>query len=46
MFVHIIKANYISEFKIELEFNDSRSGIIDLANDLDGEVFQPLKNKN
>ncbi len=46
MFIHIKKADYISEYKIKLEFNNNESGIIDLANELNGEIFEPLKNIN
>jgi hypothetical protein len=43
MFLHIISARYIDRYKIEIRFNDSRSGIADLANSLKGKAFKPLQ---
>jgi hypothetical protein len=42
----IIKAEYKENYEIWLEFNDETKGIVDLSNELWGEVFEPLKNKN
>lgn len=44
MFVHVIKAEYLSGYKIRIKFNNHKSGVIDLKNELYGEVFEPLKN--
>lgn len=46
MFIHVVKANYISDYKIKIVFDDSKSGIVDLSDELDGEIFEPLKNIN
>ncbi len=46
MFIEVIKANYLNGYKIFLEFNDGVSKTVDLENELNGEVFQPLKNMN
>jgi hypothetical protein len=43
MFLHIISARYIDRYEIEIQFNDSRRGIVDLSNSLKGKVFQPLQ---
>ena len=43
MFLHIISTDYIDRYKIEIKFNDDRSGIADLDNSLNGKVFQPLQ---
>ena len=43
MFLHIISARYIDHYKIEIQFNDSHRGIVDLSNSLKGKVFQPLQ---
>ena len=43
MFLHIISARYIDRYKIDIQFNDGRSGIVDLSNSLKGKVFQPLQ---
>jgi hypothetical protein len=46
MFLEIIKAKYLNDYKIFLEFNDGVSMTVDLANELEGEVYEPLKNKH
>jgi len=43
MFLEIIKAQHIEEYKIELDFSNGEKKIIDLKNHLEGEIFQPLK---
>lgn len=43
--VSIIEANYIDEFRIKLQFDNGESGIVDLKEHLDGEIFAPLNNK-
>jgi len=43
MFLHITSARYIDRYKIELRFNNDRYGIVDLAESLEGKVFQPLQ---
>lgn len=45
MFLEITKANYIEDYKIELEFNNGELYLVDLINELNGSVFVPLKNK-
>jgi len=46
MFLEISKANYISDYKIEVVFNNGEIFIIDLENELTGKVFLPLQDKN
>ncbi len=36
-------ATYLDGYKIEVSFSDGVTGIIDLENELWGEVFEPLK---
>jgi hypothetical protein len=43
MFLHVKEAKYLHDFVIWLRFNDGAEGEIDLENELDGEVFGPLK---
>jgi len=43
MLLHVIEAKYLNEYKIWVSFNNGKSGIIDLKDDLTGEVFEPLK---
>ena len=45
MFIHVIEARYVSDYKIWLKFDDQVEGIVDLENELWGEVFEPLKDK-
>jgi len=46
MFIHVKDAKYLEDYKVEVEFNNGEKGIVDLSNDLYGEVFAPLKDKN
>ena len=41
----VIEAEYVSEFKIRLSFNDGVSGVVDFAEWLEGPVFEPLKDR-
>lgn len=43
MFIHVEEAKYIVDYKILLSFNDGFQGEIDLASELNGEIFEPLK---
>lgn len=43
MFMHVVKAKYVKDYEIELLFNDGKKGVVDLKNELWGEVFEPLK---
>ena len=44
--VSVINAKYKQDFKIFLKFNDGLTGTVNLIPYLDGEVFEPLKNKD
>ncbi|ODS32873.1 MAG: hypothetical protein SCARUB_01979 [Candidatus Scalindua rubra] len=46
MILHVIKAKYIEDYKVEVFFNDGRKGIADLSDALRGPIFKPLKDKN
>ena len=43
MFLHVKEAKYLHDYVIWLRFNDGAKGEIDLENELQGEVFGPLK---
>ena len=43
MFLHVKEAKYLHDYVIWLRFNDGAEGEVDLANELEGEVFEPLK---
>ncbi len=42
--ITILKAEYKSDYKLLLVFNNGVQGIVNLENKLEGEVFEPLKN--
>ena len=39
----LTNAEYLSEYKITVSFEDGTVGVIDLEDELWGEVFEPLK---
>ena len=43
MILHVIEAEYLRDYVIWIRFNDGASGEVDLAAELDGEVFVSLK---
>ena len=45
MFIHVTKARYCGDHKVWVCFNDGAEGEIDLSSELDGELFEPLKDK-
>lgn len=46
MFLEIINATYLEDYKIELQFNNGEKYVVDLENHLQGQVFIPLKDKH
>jgi hypothetical protein len=43
MILHIKEAKYVDEYKIWIRFNDGIEGEVDLVNELEGEIFGPLR---
>ncbi|XGB39059.1 MAG: DUF2442 domain-containing protein [Cyanobacteria bacterium LVE1205-1] len=43
MFLHIVSTSYIDNYKIKIQFNDHRTGIVDLVDSLKGKVFRPFQ---
>lgn len=39
----LIEARYVSDFVIWLRFSDGAEGEVDLAGELDGPIFEPLR---
>lgn len=39
----VTRADYVKDYKVQLSFNDGTEGEVDLSNELDGEIFEPLK---
>jgi hypothetical protein len=46
MFLEITQASYINDFKLSLKFNNGAEMTVDLENELNGSVFNPLKDKD
>ena len=42
---HVTKAKYLSDYQIELSFDDGTEGKVDLEKYLTGPMFEPLKEK-
>ncbi len=42
---HVIEARYLGDYKVWLEFNDGRCGVVDLADELHGEQLEPLRDR-
>ena len=45
MFIHVKNAKYLEDYKVEVEFSDNKKAVVDLSDELYGEVFEPLKDK-
>ena len=45
--MHFVKdVTYVSEYKLLLTFEDGSVKLVDLERELDGEIFEPLKDVN
>ena len=45
MLPHVVKAKYKKNYQIWLKFNDGSQGIVDLKDQLYGEMFRSLRDK-
>ena len=43
---HVIEARYLGDYKVWLEFNDGRKGVVDLADELHGDELEPLRDRD
>lgn len=43
MLIKVIRAKYIKDHVIEFVFNDGLKSEVDLKNEIEGEIFMPLK---
>ena len=43
MFLHVEKVTHLGAYRLLLEFDDGAVKEVDLSGDLDGEVFEPLR---
>jgi hypothetical protein len=41
----IVSASYVRDYVVHLRFADGSEGDVDLREELEGEIFEPLKNK-
>ncbi len=46
MFIEVLDAKYLGDYKISLIFNTGESKIVDLSEELIGKIFEPLKDKS
>ena len=44
--IEVVDATYIDEFRLLIQFDNGEKKIVDLKDELDGEIFQLLKDKN
>ena len=45
MILHVDEAKYITGYQLKLKFNNNEVRIVDLKDELFGEIFEPLKDK-
>jgi hypothetical protein len=43
---HVVDARYLGDYKVWLEFNDGRKGVVDLVDELHGEELEPLRDRD
>jgi hypothetical protein len=43
---HVVEARYLGDYKVWLEFNDGRKGVVDLADELHGEELEALRDRD
>ncbi len=46
MILHVVDAKYERDYVVHLKFNDGAEGFVDLAKELYGEMFAPLKDQD
>jgi hypothetical protein len=46
MFLHVKEATYLHDYVLRVRFNNGMEGEVDLSKELEGEVFEPLKDIN
>jgi len=43
MILHVVEAHYERDYVLRVRFNDGAEGLVDLADELYGEMFEPLR---
>ncbi len=46
MFLHVTDVEYLGGYRLRLKFNNGMAKEVDLQDELYGEVFEPLRDKN
>ena len=46
MILHTEEIKYLGEYRISLSFNNGERGEVDLSRELDGAIFEPLRDKS
>jgi len=46
MFIHVTAVEYLQDYQLRLKFNNGAEGVVDLENELYGEIFEPLRDKS
>lgn len=46
LLVKVEKAEYLTGYQVQLTFSDGLTGIVDLKDEIWGEVFEPLRDVN
>ena len=45
MFIHVTDVQYLKDYQLKLTFNNGLVGVVDLEQELYGEIFEPLQDK-
>lgn len=45
MILHVVDAHYEHDYTLWVRFNDGAEGLVDLADELHGEMFEPLRDQ-
>ena len=46
LLLHVVSVEYLKNYQLKLIFNNGIQGIVDLEQELYGEIFEPLKDKS
>jgi hypothetical protein len=46
MFLHLVSANYLDDYRVLVKFNESSEGIVDFFQSLEDIIFKPLQDPN
>ena len=41
----VVEARYVGDYRVWLQFDDRRRGLVDLADELHGELFRPQRDR-